>query len=167
MRPLLILLAGLSLPVAAIAQTSPAAPAPAAVTQEPATAGTPRTGRREHDNLTPEQRAARVEQHLTRLRTALSITPAQVAPWDTFASVTRANSVEMHDRFQQRETQFARMNASENMNDYAAISELHAQQLRRLAVAFQALYGTMSPEQRNAADAVFRMSPRPAATPRR
>ena len=41
---------------------------------------TPHTGRRERDNLTPEQRAARVERHLTQLRTQLAITPAQAAP---------------------------------------------------------------------------------------
>lgn len=81
--------------------------------------------------------------------------------------MTRANSLELHDRFQQRETQFARINAAENMADYAAISELRAQHLRRLATAFQALYNTMSPKQKAGADAVFRTGRRPAAKPRR
>jgi Skp family chaperone for outer membrane proteins len=143
---------GLMLPLAAVAQSS----AP------PATAG---AARRERASMTPEQRAQRVENHLTQLRAQLAITPAQQAPWEAFAKVSRDNATELHDRFQQRETLFARITAVENMADYATIAELHATQLRRLATAFQALYAALSPEQKQSADAAFRTRRTPGSAP--
>ena len=67
--------------------------------------------------------------------------------------------------FQQRETQFARIDAVENMADYATIAELHATQLRRLATAFQALYAVLSPEQQRSADFSFRTRRTPGHAP--
>jgi hypothetical protein len=141
-----------------VAQTSPppaAGPAAAA----------PGAARRERAAMTPEQRAQRIENHLTQLRTQLAITPAQTAPWEAFAKVSRDNATELHDRFQQRETQFARISAVENMADYATIAELHATQLRRLATAFQTLYAALSPEQKQSADTAFRTRRTPGAAP--
>jgi hypothetical protein len=148
--PTLVL--SLVLPLAAMAQTS----AP------PAAAG---AARRESASMTPEQRAQRVETHLAQLRAQLAITPAQQAPWEAFAKISRDNATELHDRFQQRETQFSRINAVENMADYATIAELHATQLRRLATAFQALYAVLSPEQQRSADVGFRTRRTPGAAP--
>ncbi|MEI6161019.1 MAG: Spy/CpxP family protein refolding chaperone [Roseococcus sp.] len=148
---------GLMLPLAAVAQTSPPAAA------NPAAASG--AARRERASMTPEQRAQRVEAHLTQLRAQLVITPSQAAAWDAFAKVSRDNATELHDRFQQRETQFARISAVENMADYATIAELHATQLRRLATAFQTLYAALSPEQQQSADTAFRTRRTPGAAP--
>ena len=48
------------------------------------------------------------------------------------------------------------MNAAENMQSYAQIAELHAQDTQKLAAAFQTLYGSMSDAQKKNADTVFR-----------
>jgi len=149
----------LSLPLTAQAQPTPNA-APGAATATPAAPG---GARRERPHMTPEQRTQRMEQHLTRLREQLAITPAQQAQWEAFAKVSRDNASALHDRFQQRETQFARINAVENMADYAQIAEIHAIQLRQLATAFQVLYTGLSPDQQRAADAAFRMQRTPGA----
>ncbi|UPY37757.1 Spy/CpxP family protein refolding chaperone [Sediminicoccus sp. KRV36] len=158
----------LLLPQTAGAQTGGAqtggtqAAAPAASATPPAQTA----ARRDRAPMTPEQRAQRVEAHLTQLRAQLAITPAQQPQWEAFAKISRDNATELHDRFQERETQFARITAVENMSDYAAIAELHAVQLRRLAVAFAAVYAVLSPEQQRGADAAFRTRRTPGAAPR-
>ncbi|MDB5415135.1 MAG: hypothetical protein JWR10_3470 [Rubritepida sp.] len=162
-----ILCIGLGLPAGAMAQgstpRSPATGQTAAATAAPAAAASP--GRRSRE-MTPEQMAQQVERHLTQLHAQLAITAAQQPQWDQFAKVTRDNATELQQRFQQRGTQFARMNAAENMADFAQISELHAQELMRLAAAFRDLYATMSPEQKQGADAVFRTGQPPSARTR-
>ena len=145
---------GLLLPLMAGAQTSP-----------DAASATEGAARRERASMTPEQRTQRVEAHLTELHGQLAITPAQQAPWEGFAKASRENAAEMHARFQQRETRFTRLNALENMTDYAEIGELHATQLRRLATAFAALYATLSPAQQHSVDLAFRTRRTPGAAP--
>jgi len=153
----------LALPVAANAQPASTA-APQAGT--PPIGSMPGAQHRERAAMTPQQRAQHVETHLTRLRTQLAITPAQQTQWEGYAKTTRDNATELYERFQQRETQFASISAADNMADYATISELHAVQLRRLAVSFQALYGTLSPEQKGRADTAFRSQRTPGTAPR-
>lgn len=145
---------GLSLPLAALAQTNAPSAAPHAD-----------AARRERASMTPQQRAQRMETHLTELRAQLAITPAQQAPWEAYAEVSRANATELHNRFQQREAQFARINAAENMADYATIAELRATQLRRISTVFQTLYATLSAEQQQSADKAFRARQTPGAAP--
>jgi protein CpxP len=98
----------------------------------------------------------RVEQHITRLHAQLNITPAQQAQWDQFAQVMRDNAKNMNQRFEERGTGFASMNAAENMQSYAKLAQQHAQDMQELATAFQALYASMSDDQKRNADAVFR-----------
>jgi periplasmic protein CpxP/Spy len=104
----------------------------------------------------PESRTDRVEQHITQLHTQLHITPAQQGAWDQFAQVMRENAKNMGETLEQRGTTYASMNAVENMQSYAQVTEVHAQDTQKLAAAFQTLYGSMSDEQKKNADAVFR-----------
>jgi len=48
------------------------------------------------------------------------------------------------------------MNAVQNMESYAQISEQHARHVQKLVLAFQTLYGAMPDEQKQLADEVFR-----------
>lgn len=114
---------------------------------------------------TPEQRAQRTERHLTEMRSRLRITPAQMPQWDAFATATRENADEIHARFAERGAQMQRLNAAQNMADYAQIAELHARQLTRLAASFTALYATFSPDQQRDADAQFRNRRAPGNSP--
>jgi protein CpxP len=138
------LLPVVTLPAGAMAQTqTPVAGAAAAAKSKPAMAK-------------PESRADRVEQHITQLHTELHITPAQQGEWDQFAQVMRENAKNMGKTLEQRGTTYASMNAAENMQSYAQVAEVHAQDTQKLAAAFQTLYGSMSDEQKKNADAVFR-----------
>jgi hypothetical protein len=68
----------------------------------------------------------------------------------------RDNAKNMNETLEHRGTTYASMNAAENMQSYAQVAEVHAQDTQKLAAAFQTLYGSMSDEQRKNADAVFR-----------
>jgi protein CpxP len=104
----------------------------------------------------PALRADRVEQHISQLHAELQITPAQQGAWDQFAQVMRDNAKNMTQTLEQRGTTYASMSAAENMQSYAQVTEVHAQDTQKLAAAFQTLYGSMSDEQKKNADAVFR-----------
>ena len=152
------LILGLALPLAATAQTTPA-PRPAAATAAPHAA-------RGEETFTPAQMSQRMERHLAQLHTQLGITPMQQPQWEQFAKTTRDNATDLHTRFQLRGSNLGTLSAADNMADYAQISELHAQQLSRLAGSFRTLYLAMSDDQKKAADAVFRVARPPIAAPR-
>jgi protein CpxP len=138
-----LLVPAVAVPVGAMAQTqTPSAGAATTPKAKPA--------------AKPESRADRVEQHISQLHTQLRITPAQQTAWDQFAQVMRDNAKNMNETLSQRGTTYASMNAAENMQSYAQIAEVHAQDTQKLAAAFQTLYGSMSDEQKKNADAVFR-----------
>ncbi|MBC7433024.1 MAG: Spy/CpxP family protein refolding chaperone [Rubritepida sp.] len=124
----------------------------------------------EATGVTTAQGRAATDAHLAQMRGRFKVTPAQVPQWDVFATVSRENTEEMHERFERRRAGLARFDAAQNMADFAQISELHARQLVRLSAAFQALYALMPADQQREADAYFRevRNPeRPARAPRR
>lgn len=99
---------------------------------------------------------AGTDRHLAMMQARLKITPAQLPLWEAFSTVSRDNAAEMHQRFEQRRTGLERFDASQNMADFAQISELHARQLARLSASFHALYVTLPVEQQREADVYFR-----------
>lgn len=151
--PSLALVALLALPGAAFAQTTPqTAPPPSLAPQPTAPAGQKPAGQNMPRRLAPQA----VEQHIDRLHAQLGITPAQQQQWDQFAQVMRDNAANMRQEVEQRGTQLASMNAAQDMQSYAQLAQQHAQDMQKLSAAFQAVYDSMSPEQKQNADAVFR-----------
>jgi protein CpxP len=141
-----LLLPAMALPAGAFAQAQK--PAGAASTAPKAAA-----------SLSPTER---VEQRISQLHGQLRITPAQQTQWDQFAQVMRDNASNMEQRLEQRVSNFAALNAADNLQSYAQVSELHAQDVKKLADAFQPVYASMSDEQKKNADTVFRAHPNPA-----
>lgn len=117
---------------------------------------------------TTAQVRAATDAHLAAMRGRLKVTPAQQPQWDVFATVSRENAEEMHERFERRRTGLPRFDAAQNMGDFAQIAELHARQLIRLSAAFQALYAIMPADQQREADGYFReiRNPEQPARPR-
>ncbi len=107
-----------------------------------------------------------VEQHITQLHSQLKITAAEQPLWDQFAQVMRDNARDMHQAFEQRGTKLASLNAAENMQSYAQLAQQHAQDLQKLATAFQTLYAAMPDDQKAVADGVFRERPGHSAHPK-
>lgn len=128
----------------------PAVAAPAASPDKPAAA-------MEHrQRWSPEQRAQRVEAHIAKLHQELAITAAQEPQWKVFAQVMRDNAARMAREFETRGERLATMSAAANMQSYADMAVQHAQDIQRLAVAFQSVYDMLSPSQKQAADTLFR-----------
>jgi protein CpxP len=139
-----VLLPVLALPAGAFAQAQPpVAGAPAMPKAKPAKPGA----------ASPTER---VEEHISRLHAQLRITPAEEPQWNQFAQVMRENAKDMEQVLQERANGFAGMNAADNLQSYAHVAQRHAQDTEKLATAFQALYGSLSDEQKKNADAVFR-----------
>ena len=153
-RLLVTIAFGLALPLSAMAQPA-ATPTPRG---EEGGNHRGRMARHDRGETSPEQRAARVERHLSELRGRLRITAAQQPQWDGFATATRDNATEMHARFEARAARLPSMGAAENMVDFAEISQVHARQLARLATSFTTLYGVLTTEQQRDADVLFRRS---------
>jgi hypothetical protein len=131
-----LLLAAFAMPAAAIAAT------PAAMTaQQPAM---------------PKAMALKVEQHITTLHAQLAITPAEQPQWDQFAQTMRDNAAQMGETVDDRGTRMTQMNAAENMQSYATLAQVHADNMKKLSTSFGTLYSALSDEQKHVADTLFR-----------
>jgi len=108
-----------------------------------------------------------VEQRINQLHAQLHITPQEQSQWDTFAQTMRQNADNMRSAIDQRASQMDTMDAAQNMRSYAQLAQVHAQDMQDMSSAFQALYQTMSPEQRQGADQLFRAHDQRVAVHRR
>lgn len=109
--------------------------------------------------------AERVDARIKSLHDRLKITSAQEPQWNAVAQVMHENAQTMEQAIQQRH-QTQNMTAIDDLKAYQAIAQAHLQNVQKLIPAFQALYDTLSPEQKKAADDAFnraRSGPRRAA----
>ncbi len=133
-------------PTAPVAAPSPMAAAPPPMSSESGAAFQSKVGR---------EKAAKIETRIARLHKALRITPGQEPLWQNFAGVMRQNVVELDGVYAKRESQYGAMNAVQDLQSYAAVQEANARNVQMLLPPFQALYDSLSPEQKKAADATF------------
>jgi hypothetical protein len=101
-------------------------------------------------------RDAQVEQRIAKLHSELKITSAEEAQWDTFAGVMRDNATTMRDMYQQRAQAAPTDSALDNMKQYSDLTQAHADGMKKLVTAFEPLYDSLSPAQKQLADAAFR-----------
>ncbi len=97
-----------------------------------------------------------VEQRITALHAQLGITEAQTPLWTAFAQAMRDNAASTAQLFQQRASAAATMSAADNMHSYAGLARTYADNTASLATAFDSLYASLSPTQKQAADTLFR-----------
>jgi hypothetical protein len=142
------LAAMLVLPAAVLAHAQSQSGAAAPLAAAPA-AGSPSAP----GNGVEEQR---VEAHIKKLHAELQITAVEEPQWRQFANVMRENAKEMDEVFSQRAAQYSTMNALQNMQSYAEISEAHARHVQKLVPAFETLYDAMPAPQKKLTDQVFR-----------
>jgi len=128
------------------AQTPAATPAPAA-----AQATTP-----------GDAHVAKVEARIKSLHHQLHITAAQEQQWTTVAQVMRDNASEVGQLVSDRNSNSG-MTAVDDLRSYEAITDAHADGLKKLIPAFEALYTSMSDSQKKTADILFRHVRQPVA----
>ena len=141
----------LTLPAAALAQTSQSPPTPA-TTPPPASASSPLASH----PVAGRNAEERVERRIKELHAQLRITAAEEPQWNQFAEVMRENAREMDQAFMQRAQRFPNMNAVQNMQSYEQLAEEHAKRVQKLIPAFENLYNAMPEQQKQLADQVFR-----------
>jgi hypothetical protein len=99
----------------------------------------------------------RVDAHIKSLHDRLQITAAQEPQWGAVAQAMRDSAEKMQAAIQQR--QAAKMlTAVDDLKAYQTIADAHSQGLQQLVPAFEALYATMSDDQKKNADTVFSQS---------
>lgn len=98
----------------------------------------------------------RVNRRIADLHAKLHITAAEEPQWHQFADVMRANASRMAQIFAVREKDFRSMNAVDDMKSYAGIAQQHAKNMELLVPAFENLYNSLSEEQKQTADRLWR-----------
>ena len=114
--------------------------------------GGPRAGapKGQAQQQAPEQG---IEQQITELRKRLNITPQQQPQFDAFAQTMRQNAQTMAALMNEPEN--TKRNAVEDLRAAAKYSETEADALKRLLPPLQALYDTLSDQQKKTADQVL------------
>ncbi|HEX7814646.1 Spy/CpxP family protein refolding chaperone [Dyella sp.] len=125
--------------------------APAAWAQTTPAAGSS-SGAKSH----AQRHADAVETRITQLHTQLAITDQESKQWDAFAQTMRDNAKSADDAFRDRRTKLSSMAAPDAMKSYADLTQLHADNMKKLSSAFSDLYAVLSPEQKQAADTLYR-----------
>ena len=101
-----------------------------------------------------------VDAYLTKLHTQLKITAAQEPQWADYAKVMRDNNASFEALIKDRNANIDNMNAVDDVRSYAKLTEAHADAVKKLVPAFEALYGGMSDAQKKNADQVFAQAER-------
>jgi protein CpxP len=101
-----------------------------------------------------------IERQITDLRRKLNITPGQQPQFDALAQAMRQNAQAI-DALAQQEPQNRKPNAVEAVRSGGRFAEAEAERLKRLLPPLQALYDSLSDQQKHTADQVFASSPEP------
>lgn len=104
-------------------------------------------------------KADRVEVRINELHTALNITPAQEELWNNVAQVMRDNAKTMDTLIASRKNAKP-MNAVEEFKSYGEIQDAQAAGIKKFIPVFEALYNSMSDDQKKNADIVFAHHPK-------
>jgi len=111
----------------------------------------------------PAEANAAVEARIKELHRKLHITAAQQTQWDSLVEVMRGNATAMIDLQRQRAQDAKSMSAVDAVKSYAAVIQAHEAGMNKFVPAFQALYDSMSDQQKMVADTMFRTRVRTAA----
>jgi protein CpxP len=104
----------------------------------------------------PGKEPAGIDALIDHLHDNFKITAQQEPLWQNVAKVMRENAQTLSNLAKGRSEHAKTATAIDDLKSYAEISEAHAAGTRRMIPVFQALYDSMSPEQKSAADAEFR-----------
>jgi hypothetical protein len=96
------------------------------------------------------------EAQIKQLQGVLKITEAQKELWNNLTNVMRENAKDMDAFTKDRAESTKTMNSVERMKFHSQITKAQYDQLEKLIPPFEALYSSMSDQQKNITDIVFR-----------
>jgi hypothetical protein len=103
-----------------------------------------------------EQTEARIKD----LSASLKITEAQEPLWNNLTQVMRENAKEMDVLTKERNESSKTMNAVEHLKLHSQITEARLNQMKKFLPPFEALYASLSDEQKKSTDTIFRTGKR-------
>lgn len=111
---------------------------------------------------TQESRAPRsafdpLAERIRYLHNRLRITPAQEPLWANLVQVMRENANSMSLLLKERFQSLKSGNAIDSINTYERLGETQLEGLKKFTAAFQALYDSLSDDQKKIADVMFRL----------
>jgi periplasmic protein CpxP/Spy len=92
---------------------------------------------------------------IAKFHDTLKITPEQEGQWSKLAAVMQENAVAMRAATEARKEKGTNMNAVDDLKSYSAVTDAQAEGMHKFIPAFEALYASMSDEQKKNADAIF------------
>ena len=96
------------------------------------------------------------EAQIKQLQGELNLTEAQEELWNNLVKVMRENAKDMDAFAKERAESIKTMNAVEHMKFHSQVTEAHLNQLKKLIPPFEAFYSSMSDEQKNITNTIFR-----------
>ena len=104
-----------------------------------------------HKDCAVDHTEARIKQ----LHGSLKITVAQEELWNNLTQVMRENAKDMDALTKDSAENTKAMNAVEHMKFHNHITEVHLDQMKKFIPPFEALYASMSDEQKKNTDTIF------------
>ena len=104
-----------------------------------------------------------VDTRINSLHARLQITADQESLWQPVAQVMRDNASTMDSLRQSRMANANSMSAVDDLRTYGQVVDAHADGIKKLTSAFEALYNSMSDTQKHNADLIFRSDTHHAA----
>jgi hypothetical protein len=114
------------------------------------------SGKKKSASVTRTSAVEQTEARIKELQSALKITDEQEALWNNLTQVMRENAKEMDALTKDRAENAKTMNAVENMKMHSQITEARLGQMKKFIPPFEALYTSMSDEQKKTTDTLFR-----------
>ncbi|HEX2150471.1 MAG TPA: Spy/CpxP family protein refolding chaperone [Stellaceae bacterium] len=99
-----------------------------------------------------------IDTRLAEIKKRLNITAAQQPQFEKFADIVKQNAQAM-EALMQKEQQNAKQNALEGLRTAASFAQVEADNLKRLVPALEALYASLSEQQKRTADQLFTTAP--------
>ena len=117
-------------------------------------------GKKKSSAVARPSAVAHTEAQIKQLQGALNITEAQQELWNNLTQVMRENAKDMDaltDSLRKERAESTKtMNAVEHMKLHSQITAAHSEQLEKFIPPFEAFYSSMSDQQKNITDIIFR-----------
>ncbi len=110
-------------------------------------------------NGAQQPRSDPVAARIAYLHDTLQITAAQEPLWTNVAQVMRENAQAAALLIEERAKNAESVNAIDNLDSYERLGQAQLEGVRKFSAAFQALYASLSDDQKKVADAILREGP--------
>jgi hypothetical protein len=114
------------------------------------------SGKKKSSTVARTTAVEHTEAQIKQLHDELKITEAQEVLWNNLTQVMRQNAKEMDALTKDRAETIKTMNAVEHMKFHSQVTEAQLNQQKKFIPPFEALYASMSDEQKKSTDTIFR-----------